>query len=712
MTRSTVQLDPPRREAVDATAAEEPSGAARAAHFDTFALVSAAVGALALTPLSPELRAIMLAAFVLTGPGLAVVTWMRLQTPAIVAAVPLTGLSMMTGFTAVIGWSNRWLPVPFLLTLVGGVVLSVLLHARHAGGLATLVPARPRGTTLRGNVPLLCTLATLGVWLALLPGLLNVPYSEFGLLAVGTGPGLVVVVVSMVGAFAWALRKNHVVSAAVIVGAVIVVQRATVSVITEAPIYTWTYKHIGVVDYIQQHQALPPRGIDVYGEWPAFFTAFAWFGDITSVDSLLVAQWFAPVVHALLALLVGALAMLLGLEIRHALAAAMIVELANWVGQDYFAPQAFALLMAVGVLALLVASRTCHQAGYIALLAFAALIPTHQLTPYWLLGVIVALVVTRQIKPWWLPIPYMAMLIGYLVPRMYVVLPHGLFSGANPVANGTSNVEYAGSLGKLVTSTVCRGLSAAVILFALVGIVVWWRQGRPFLIPMIMAFSSFSLLFLQSYGGEAIFRVYLYALPGCAILIAPLLLAAVTVTGRHVALERVTTVFAAVALGGAAVAGMQGYYGLWSLVVEYRSQVMLFDDLTADIHGPAMITSLDSAGFPSRATADYADLAKYDQDFDTPIVDRWPEFAKYFPDAHQFDDITLVAESSSTETYFVFTSQSNDAIEYYRYFTPEAVARFEDQFRLSPQWSIRLQDAHTTVYQFDRTGSGADITGG
>ncbi|MFC9355325.1 hypothetical protein ACFTZB_01915 [Rhodococcus sp. NPDC057014] len=709
MTRSAPLLDTPRGAAVATATATD---AAESGRYDILALMSAAAGALALAPLSPELRAILLATFILTGPGLAVVTWMRLQAPAVAAAIPVTGLSMMTGFTAVLGWANRWVPVPILVTLVTGVALSALLHARRAGGFATLVPALPRATALRGNAPLLWTMAMLGAWLAVLPGLISVPYSEFGLLAVGTGPGLVLVVASLAGVFAWALRRNHLVTAASIIGAVIVVQRATVSLITEAPIYTWTYKHIGVVDYLQQHQTLPPRGIDVYGEWPAFFTAFAWFGEITSVDSLLVAQWFAPVIHALLALLVGALAMLLGLGIRHALAAAMIIELVNWVGQDYFAPQAFALLMAVGILALLIASRTCHHAGYIALLAFAALIPTHQLTPYWLLGVIMALVVTRQIRPWWLPVPYLAMLVGYLVPRMYIVLPHGLFSGANPVANGSSNVEYAGSLGKLFTSTVCRGLSAAVIVLAVVGIIVWWRQGRPFLAPVIIAFSSFSLLFLQNYGGEAIFRVYLYALPGCAILIAPLFLAAITRTGRHVGLQRATALVAAAALGGAAVAGLQGYYGLWSLVVEYRSQVTLFDDLTADIHGPAMITSLDSAGFPSRATADYADLAKHDQDFDTPIVDRWPEFPKDFPDAHQFEDITLVAESSSAETYFVFTTQALDAIAYYRYFTPEAVARFEGQFRHSPQWSIRLQDEHTIVYQFDRSGSGAVGTGG
>ncbi|MDI9980256.1 hypothetical protein, partial [Rhodococcus sp. IEGM 1307] len=71
--------------------------------------------------------------------------------------------------------------------------------------------------------------------------------------------------------------------------------------------------------------------------------------------------------------------------------------------------------------------------------------------------------------------------------------------------------------------------------------------------------------FLQNYGGEAIFRVDLYALPGCAILIAPMFLAVITRTGRHVVLHRATAAVAAVGRCGAAVAGLQGYYGLWSL---------------------------------------------------------------------------------------------------------------------------------------------------
>ena len=372
------------------------------------ALVSALVGSLSLAPLPPSLRAMMLAGFILTGPGLAVVMWMRLQMPAMIVAIPVVGLSTMTGFTVVLGWLNWWMPTEFLLTLVGGVVGSALLHARRTGGFATFALPQANWMKRRGNGPLILIVAQLGAWVVLLPGLVDAPYSQFGLLYVGTGPGLAVTVTTLVGAFVWALRTNRVATAAIAIAATIVVQRVTATLITEVPVYAWTYKHIGVVNYIHEHHSLPPRGVDIYSEWPAFFTAFAWFGNVTSVDPLVVAHWFAPLTHGLLAVFVGALAMLVGLNVRQALCAAMIVELANWVGQGYFAPQALAFLLAVGVLALVVASRERPTAGYLALLAFAALVPTHQLTPCWLLGVIVLLVVTRKISPWWLPIPYTA----------------------------------------------------------------------------------------------------------------------------------------------------------------------------------------------------------------------------------------------------------------------------------------------------------------
>ena len=298
--------------------------------------------------------------------------------------------------------------------------------------------------------------------------------------------------------------------------------------------------------------------------------------------------------------------------------------------------------------------------------------------------------------------PVHSNIVGYLIPRSVPRDAGSDVLGSNVIENGSGNMAFAGSDGKVFTSLICRGLSVAVVLAAGVAIFVWWRQRRPYVIPAIMAFTSFVVLIFDSYGGEAIFRVYLYALPGCAILIAPLLNAAISRAHDNVPLGRVSATLAAVVMAVAAVAGLQSYYGMWPLIVMYRSQLTHFEDLMASTDGPVSIWTLNSNGLPARATADYVESARYDENFDRPIDLRWPNFAEGFPYAGQFDDITALAESRDAVTYFVFTEQADRAVEYYRSFTPTAVAEFKDQFRDSEFWSLRFRDDHSTVYQFHR----------
>ena len=57
------------------------------------------------------------------------------------------------------------------------------------------------------------------------------------------------------------------------------------------PRYAWTYKHIGVVQYINLHGALD-ASIDIYHNWPGFFALAAWFGRIAGINTpLAYAAW-------------------------------------------------------------------------------------------------------------------------------------------------------------------------------------------------------------------------------------------------------------------------------------------------------------------------------------------------------------------------------------------------------------------------------------
>jgi hypothetical protein len=664
---------------------------------EAFALASAVLGVLSLAPVPGWARAVLLALFLLTGPGLATVLWLRLPSATVPAVVPVTGLAVTAASTAALTWAGLWMPIPLLLSLAGAVAGSALLHAGRRRSFSVAWPAAVSPHRWRASAPYLWIVAALCGWAVALPGLADAGDSMFGLLFTGTGPALVAVSIVIVSAFVVALRRGATVVAAAAVGAMIMVVRVTATLITDLPLYPWTYKHLGIVDYVLQHRTFPPSGIDVYREWPAFFTSAAWISDVTALDPTALAHWFAPVTHVVLALVVAALAATVGLDRRETLAAVMIAEVANWVAQDYFAPQAYAFVLGLGVIVTLLASRTTPAAGWLSLVLFAALVPTHQLTPVWVFGVVVLLALTRRIGHRWIVIPYAALLIGYLIPRSYIVFQHGGLSSMNPFANAAGNVEYAGTTAKVITSLVCRGLSATVVLLAVAALVVWWRTGRSVVVPAILTFSPFVLLLLNSYGGEAIFRVYLYALPGCAVLTAPMLVAIVRGAGGGY--------LAAAGLAVIAAAGLQGYYGTWDLNVQKPSQLALLGNLAEGATAPATMWNLQTSGFPARATAEAVSLAGYDNDYDAAIFERWPGFAAGFPDAGQFEDVTAWAASHGGDTYFVFSDEAKAALAYFGQAEPDQVDRFEDMFRASPVWCPRLQDETTTVYRYQEVCS-------
>ncbi|MGA9870609.1 MAG: hypothetical protein WBQ44_05625 [Rhodococcus sp. (in: high G+C Gram-positive bacteria)] len=689
--------------------------------------MAAITGSAAMLPLPTALRALLLAFTVFAGPGSAILTWVYLPPRARMTAVPLLGLSVFTLVTlaAMWGyqWSPRWITGIVVIALLSSSALWYRRHdewpdlrgwrrwAEHTFSPNTLRERILRARTtlwdrefLRRNVAGLMLALALVLWLPALPGLRDAGYSQFGLLTAGTGPILVICMLLVVGAFLIAVRRNQLRLTVAALATAIIVQRLTVTVVTSAPIYEWTYKHIAVTEYILSFGSLPPNGIDIYAQWPGFFVVTAWFSDVTGFGILPMAHIFAPVTHVLTAVFVYGLARVLKMRPRVAVTAAMLAELVNWVGQDYYAPQGLGFVLAVGFMVLLLASTQLRAAGFLAIIPFAALVPTHQLTPFWLFAVTGVLLVTGRARPWWLMFPFAVILLGYLYPRLSIVAPYGLLSGFDPVENAASNVQAPGILGKQVTSLICRALSAGVFGLAMVSVVYAWRTKKTFWAPMVMAFGSVGLLAGQSYGGEAIFRVYLYAIPGCVLLIAPMLLAALDAKPQNArsAVRRVGA-RAAVAIAGlgtlgAATFGLQGYYGLWPLVIEHREQVDQTRALVAESPAGSTFTMLYPAGFPIRSTAKYVEQAEANEMFDAPLNYYGPEYMLEFPTDEQLTAFEWDASQRDTPSYVILTRQSLEAMKYYGFMQDGAAETFERWLRANPAWSVQAQDADTIVF--------------
>jgi hypothetical protein len=119
--------------------------------------------------------------------------------------------------------------------------------------------------------------------------------------------------------------------------------------------YSWAWKHVVVVDAMIRHNGTVPHAgdLDIYNHWPGFFQLNALLLKATGLHSALgYAAWY-PVLANLL--LLGPLLMLFRTVTRNqrlVWGGIWLYYATSWVGQDYFAPQAFAYLLYVLVLAL------------------------------------------------------------------------------------------------------------------------------------------------------------------------------------------------------------------------------------------------------------------------------------------------------------------------------------------------------------------------
>lgn len=594
-------------------------------------------------------------------------------------------------------------------------------------------PARPsspppRGDTARAAAPrrrtritaLVLAVGALATMFASIPAMAAAPAHGFGLLFAGPVVYPVAIVASVL-AFCIAIGGRDRPSAWIALVSVVLVIRLPVSLATELPLYSWTYKHFGVVDYIQVNGALA-RGVDIYHSWPAAFAGVAWINDLTGLETIDIARWFAPLMQLAFTAAIYALARAFGLTREASLVAGLVAQIVNWVGQDYFSPQAIALVMAVAVIALLVVSRRHRAASWIALFLYAAITVTHQLTPYWLFAIVVALTILGWIRPRWIGVGFFAILIGYLLANYEMVASFGNLLQFDALRNAQTNISGASSPGQSFSSLAGRATSVALWGSAGLALVIGFfrsrRTRRRLLAAGAIAFASFALLLGQGYGGEAIFRVMLYSIPGCVLLIAPFLtrlllgpspLSTSPSTARSAARaralrvrrrRRATRVLAGVALCVVALTGSQAYYGGWYANRVSPESLQASTDILLHADPQTLMIGL-APGAPGRTVARYVEFARINDNFDFG-VSAWKGWLGHdFMTTDKVDGMTTDLLYAQQPAMVVITEQMKWYAEYYGMFPPGAIERYEQQLIDNPHWTVITQTPTLTVLELD-----------
>lgn len=178
--------------------------------------------------------------------------------------------------------------------------------------------------------------------------------SDIGLLSVLPATAFVALLL-LGGSFLWALvdRRLPRWAAGAHVAVLATLIHGTPALLYGTIRYAWAYKHVGVVDYIQRLGAVDPTidALGVYHNWPGFFALNAMLTSAGGFDTALQYAAWAPVFFNLLLIaLVGLLARELLDDQRTVVTAAWLFVLTNWVGQDYFAPQALAYVWYLAII--------------------------------------------------------------------------------------------------------------------------------------------------------------------------------------------------------------------------------------------------------------------------------------------------------------------------------------------------------------------------
>jgi hypothetical protein len=715
--------------------------------------LAAAVATLAIVGVDGPGRIAVTLIAALVVPGWAVMTRLEADDPLTTLGMTVAfSLAIETVCSALLVWTGWWHPYVLAALLGAGSSVLVLIDLRARGSAfahppAVLVGARQLrvggrenpaaanaepGPLARSPVALAAAIAAiavgLGLWAFSLRDLDPLDLGPYGLtteLPLEWFAGLAVLLAGAV-AVGTATRPRALLVAAYVL-AIVVVLYGTVPFLVDDPQYAWTYKHIGVTRFLADAGQVDPD-LDIYNRWPAFFALAAGFSEVAGAPNpLAYAQWAELVFMPLgaLALAVAVLAVIRDLRVA-SLTAVFFVSTA-WVAQMYFAPQALAFVLALFVIAvclrhlstevawsarrsraLLARLTRTAQAPFskplgeiwplglsvgVALLLYAAVVPTHQLTPFILLISVAGLIALGIVAPRWTILAMAALVLGYLALNFEFIRENfSIFTGLDPVENAQqAPYDLAPAEGKEFNTAVARllpifGWLGAVIGFARLARLGLGAQALPL---AVLALAPFAILLGQSYGGEAALRVILFSAPWCGALIAW----GLTTVRRRAVMQALATGVAALF----AALFVPAYFGTAQLTVmppeEVRASEYLYE------HGrPGSVVMLAAPDFPARLAPNYPKFVG-PQTESEPNLLRTDQFRGRPLGPADVAAVKALMRDYAARGYLVFSQTQYKFTRLFGLTPPGALRNLERAVAAAPEFELFYANPRTRIYE-------------
>jgi hypothetical protein len=434
----------------------------------------------------------------------------------------------------------------------------------------TLQPAkdRPRRPPILGQMRfLVLPITAAALWASSLPGIHPGAMNDLGLVSVlpwQTWLAFALLTLGFIVCWRRADRMAWLLLVHVLL--LIVMLYGLPAFITHEPIGPVVFRHTGITENLIRTRVVNTR-IDAYFSWPGFFMGLATLVKLAGVPSALSFAIWATVAFNLLYLPpLLLLTRALTRDPRLTWGAIWVFYAANWINQDYLAPQAFTYLFYLTILALLLTYLRPRGAdlsgggqlvrrfrallgvrdaeiptpavsrwtapGIVALVVilYTVSVASHQLTPFAILFGVAALVATGQCSARGLPL-----LMAVILAAWFTFVAHsyisghiaqllGQFGNVSQAASANVTSRIGGSALHLIVIRERLLLTGGLWLLALLGGIRRFRGGYADHAAATLGLAPLLLFGVQAYGGEMLLRIYFFMLPFAAFFAAAAIL--------------------------------------------------------------------------------------------------------------------------------------------------------------------------------------------
>jgi hypothetical protein len=494
-------------------------------------------------------------------------------------------------------------------------------------------------------------------------------------------------------------------------------------VMEDVPNFSVNWRHVGIIDYITNNGNVDPK-IDAYFNWPAFFIANSFMTQLAGLQSSLTFVPWSSFYFNLLYLLPLYQIFKVALADKRAIWFGIwMFYIGNWIGQDYFSPQALNYFFYLVLIAVLltyfkksgISIRNFGQAdgllsraikmvnGFFALpsttqneanpiqqigllliiiVIFSASAMGHQLTPFAILFAVTILVFFNYISLRNLPI-IMGIIVATWISYMAVAYMQGHIEKIlSEIGRMSSSLDenvtarISGSADHKTITSFRMYMSLGVWGLAFLGGL--WRMFRKqhVVVWAALAGIAFALIGLQDYGGEMILRVYLLSLPFMLVFVVSLFLPTPIFRYKWLTTIAMTAVMSVIIMGF-----LFSRYG--NQRMDYKTQ--------AEIEG--LRTLYDFAEPGSLLLAARPNLAWRFEDYNTykhRLVDD--EFA-----AGDIEGIVQQMKYWEAPSYLVLTRSQQVSAEMFLDYTEADWANFEHNL-IEAGLTVYYENADTSVY--------------